>query len=144
MRKIRERFGFKQVVLVDDRGMLTAARIRGDVAGVEGLRWITTLRAPTIRKLVNADAVTAWFGQRDLAEITGDEFPGERLIVFRNPLLAAERQRERAELLAATETELEPIVAATQPQQPAATRCGRTSASASGRRSAATRWRSTS
>ena len=113
--KIRERFGLQQVVLVGDRGMLTAARIREDLAGVEGLRWITTLRAPTIRKLVNAGTVTAsLFDEHDLAEITSDEFPGERLIVCRNPLLAAERQRKRDELLAATEKELEPIVAATR------------------------------
>ena len=113
--KIRERFGLQQVVLVGDRGMLTAARIREDLAGVEGLRWITTLRAPTIRKLVNAGTVTAsLFDEHDLAEITSDEFPGERLIVCRNPLLAAERQRKRDELLAATDKELEPIVAATR------------------------------
>ena len=113
--KIRERFGLQHVVLVGDRGMLTAARIREDLQGVDGLRWITTLRAPTIRKLVNAGAVTAsLFDERDLAEITSDEFPGERLIVCRNPLLAAERQRKRVELLAATEKELAPIVAATR------------------------------
>ena len=113
--KIRDRFGLQQVVLVGDRGMLTAARIREDLAGVDGLRWITTLRAPTIRKLVNAGTVTpSLFDQRDLAEITSDEFPGERLIVCRNPLLAAERQRKRNELLAATEEELEPIVKATR------------------------------
>ena len=113
--KLRNRFGLQQVVLVGDRGMLTAARIREDLAGVEGLRWITTLRAPTIRKLVNAGTVTpSLFDERDLAEVTSDEFPGERLIVCRNPLLAAERHRKRDELLAATEKELEPIVAATR------------------------------
>ena len=113
--KIRDRFGLQQVVLVGDRGMLTAARIREDLVGVEGLRWITTLRAPTIRKLVNAGTVTpSLFDERDLAEVTSDEFPGERLIVCRNPLLAAERQRKRNELLAATEEELEPIVKATR------------------------------
>ena len=113
--KLRERFGLQQVVLVGDRGMLTAARIREDLADVEGLRWITTLRAPTIRKLVDAGTVTpSFFDERDLAEITSDEFPGERLIVCRNPLLAAERQRKRHELLAATEKDLEPIAAATR------------------------------
>ena len=113
--KIRERFGLQHVVLVGDRGMLTAARIREDLAGVDGLRWITTLRAPTIRKLVNAGAVTpSFFDERDLAEITSEEFPGERLIVCRNPLLAAERHRKRLELLAATEKDLEPIAAATR------------------------------
>ncbi len=113
--KIRDRFGLQQVVLVGDRGMLTAARIRENLAGVEGLRWITTLRAPTIRKLVNAGTVTpSLFDERDLAEVTSDEFPGERLIVCRNPLLAAQRRRKREELLAATEKDLEPIVAATR------------------------------
>ena len=113
--KIRGRFGLQQVVVVGDRGMLTAARIREDLQGVDGLRWITTLRAPTIRKLVNAGAVTpSLFDEHDLAELTSDEFPGERLIVCRNPLLAAERQRKRLELLAATEEQLAPIAAATR------------------------------
>ena len=113
--KLRQRFGLKRVVLVGDRGMLTAARIREDLAGVDGLRWITTLRAPTIRKLVAAGTVTpSLFDERDLAEVTSEEFPGERLIVCRNPLLAAERERKRQELLQATEKELEPIAAATR------------------------------
>ena len=113
--KLRQRFGLERVVLVGDRGMLTAARIREDLAGVDGLRWITTLRAPTIRKLVAAGKVTpSLFDQRDLAEITSDEFPGERLVVCRNPLLAAERGRKRQALLSATEAALEPIAAATR------------------------------
>ena len=113
--KLRSRFGLQRVVLVGDRGMLTAARIREDLASVDGLRWITTLRAPTIRKLVAAGTVTpSLFDERDLAEVTSNEFPGERLIVCRNPLLAAERHHKRNELLAATEKELEPIVAATR------------------------------
>ena len=118
--KIRSRFGLQRVVLVGDRGMLTAARIREDLASVDGLRWITTLRAPTIRKLVAAGTVTpSLFDERDLAEVTSNEFPGERLIVCRNPLLAAERHRKRNELLASTEKELEPIVAATRrPNKP--------------------------
>ena len=118
--KIRTRFGLHRVVLVGDRGMLTAARIREDLASVDGLRWITTLRAPTIRKLVAAGTVTpSLFDECDLAEVTSEDFPGERLIVCRNPLLAAERQRKRLELLAATEKELEPIVAATRrPKNP--------------------------
>ena len=113
--KLRDRFGLQQVVLVGHRGMLTAAPIREDLADVDGLRWITTLRAPTIRKLVTAGEVTpSLFDERDLAEITSEEFPGERLIVCRNPLLPAERQRKRQELLAATEKDLEPIAAATR------------------------------
>ena len=113
--KLRERFGLERVILVGDRGMLTAARIREDLAGVDGLRWITTLRAPTIRKLVAAGKVTpSLFDERDLAEVSSDEFPGERLVVCRNPLLAAERGRKREELLSATEKDLEPIAAATR------------------------------
>ena len=113
--KLRLRFGLARVVLVGDRGMLTAARIREDLAGVDGLRWITSLRAPAIRKLIADKTVhPSLFDQRDLAEVTSDDFPGERLIVCRNPRLAAERRRKRQELLAATEKLLEPIAAATR------------------------------
>ena len=113
--KIRNRFGLKRVVLVGDRGMLTGARIREDLQGIDGLRWITTLRAPTIRKLIAAGRVTpSLFDERDLAEISSPDFPGERLIVCRNPVLAEQRRRKRLELLAATEEKLAPIVTATQ------------------------------
>ena len=81
---------------------------------MDGLRWITSLRAPMIRKLLEAGTVTqSLFDERDLAEVTSEEFPGERLIVCRNPLLAAERHRKRQELLAATDENLAPIAAAT-------------------------------
>ena len=118
--KLRFRFGLARVVLVGDRGMLTSARIREDLAGVEGLRWITSLRAPAIRKLIADKTVhPSLFDQRDLAEVTSDDFPGERLIVCRNPRLAAERRRKRLELLAATEKLLEPIAHATRrPKRP--------------------------
>ena len=113
--KLRFRFGLARVVLVGDRGMLTSARIREDLAGVEGLRWITSLRAPAIRKLIADKTVhPSLFDQRDLAEVQSDDFPGERLIVCRNPRLAVERRRKRQELLAATEKLLEPIAAATR------------------------------
>ena len=112
--KIRHRFGLQRVVLVGDRGMLTGARIREDLKDVDGLRWITTLRAPTIRKLIKAGEVAqTMFDERDLAEISSPEFRGERLIVCRNPILADQRRRKRQELLAATEKELMPIVRAT-------------------------------
>ena len=116
--KIRNRFGLKRVVLVGDRGMLTGARIREDLQGCDGLRWITTLRAPTIRKLIaNGQVAQSMFDQRDLAEISSPDlpdFPRERLIVCRNPVLADQRHRKRLELLAATEEKLAPIVRATQ------------------------------
>ena len=89
MDKIRNRFGLQRVVLVGDRGMLTGARIREDLKGVDGLRWITTLRAPTIRKLIaNGEVAQSMFDERDLAEISSPDFPSERLIVCRNPVLA--------------------------------------------------------
>jgi hypothetical protein len=113
--KIRERFGLADVVLVGDRGMITSARIREDLAPVDGLRWITALRAPVIRTLLKRGAIErSLFDEVDLAEITSEDFPDERLIVCRNPLLAAERARKRGELLEATERELDKVVAATK------------------------------
>ena len=74
--KIRNRFGLQRVVLVGDRGMLTGARIREDLQGIDGLRWITTLRAPTIRKLIKTRQVAqTMFDERDLAEISSPDFP---------------------------------------------------------------------
>ena len=113
--KLRERFGLERVVLVGDRGMLTEARIREELRGQEGLEWITALRAPAIRSLVEqGNLQLSLLDQRDLATVTSPEYPGERLIVCKNPLLGEQRRRKREELLAATEQELEKIVAATR------------------------------
>ncbi len=113
--KVRKRFGVKRVVLVGDRGMITEARIREDLAPVEGLDWITALRAPAIKALAQQGVIQlSLFDERDLAEIISPDYPGERLIACRNPLLAAERTRKRGELLEATEEELNKIVAATK------------------------------
>ena len=113
--KLRERFALERVVLVGDRGMLTEARIREELRGQEGLEWITALRAPAIRALVEQGSLQpSLFDQRDLASITSPEYPGERLIVCNNPLLGEERRRKRQELLAATERELEKIAQATR------------------------------
>ena len=112
--KLRRRFGLSRVVLVGDRGMLTEARIREEVAPA-GLDWITTLRAPAIRELVSSGAVQrSMFDDTDLAEIRCDAYPGERLIVCRNERLAEQRAHKREALLQATEALLAPIVAATQ------------------------------
>lgn len=112
--KLRSRFGLKRVVLVGDRGMLTEARLREDVRPVEGLDWISALRAPAIRGLVNAGSLQlSLFDERDMAEITDPQYPGERLIVCRNPLLAVERARRRRDLIRATEKGLNEIVHAT-------------------------------
>lgn len=113
--KVKERFGLSRVVLVGDRGMITDARIREDLKPVAGLDWITALRAPAIRELVQRGSLQlSLFDQRELAEITDPRHPQERLIVCRNPLLAEERARKRAELLAATEAELRRIQKATR------------------------------
>ena len=111
---LRQRFNLSKVVLVGDRGMLTEARIREDVKPA-GLDWISALRGPAIRSLVEAgDIGMSLFDERDLVEITSDAYPGERLMVCRNPLLAEDRARKRAELLEATEALLEPITSATR------------------------------
>lgn len=113
--KVRERFGLRRVVLVGDRGMLTNARIREDLEGVEGLEWISALRFTDIRQLFRSGKVQpSLFEERDLAEIRAPEFPGERLIVCRNPLTAARRRRRREELLAATEAGLDKLIEATR------------------------------
>jgi hypothetical protein len=108
--KLKDRFGLSRVVLVGDRGMITAARIREDLAPA-GLDWITCLRAPAIQALANGPLQLSLFDDRDLAEISALDFPGERLIVCRNRELAAERARKREELLAASERELARIQA---------------------------------
>ena len=112
--KLRSRFGLSKVVRVGDRGMLTEARIREEVQPA-GLDWIGALRGPAIRKLVESGAVQlSLFDEKDLVQIRTDAYPGERLMVCRNPLLAGQRARKREELLQATEALLEPIVAATR------------------------------
>ena len=111
--KLRERFGLKRLVLVGDRGMLTAARIREDLKPAEGIEWVTALRGPAICKLVEGGALQrSLFDERDLAEIVSPDYPGERLIVCKNPLLAGERARKREELLKCTERDLDKIAAA--------------------------------
>ncbi len=115
IKKLRERFGITRVVLVGDRGMITEARIREDLAPIAGLDWITALRAPAIQALAASGVLQlSLFDQQDLAEITHPAYPGERLIVCKNPLLAEDRARKRHELLDATERALAPIAVATQ------------------------------
>lgn len=103
--KVRDRFGISEVVLVGDRGMLTSARI--ETLKGSGLSWISALRSDQIEGLVrDGDLQLGLFDERNLAEIRSPRFPGERLVVCRNPALATERARKREELLAATEREL--------------------------------------
>jgi hypothetical protein len=104
--KLKQRFKLERVVLIGDRGMITEARIEETVKPA-GLNFITALRAPTIRSLAEAGTIQlSLFDQRDLAEITSPDYPGERLVACRNPLLADERARKRRDLLDATEREL--------------------------------------
>jgi Transposase DDE domain len=105
--KIKQRFGLKHVVLVGDRGLITSARIAEDLAPA-GLDWLTALRAPAIHKLAGESGPLqlSLFDDRDLAEIESPDYPGERLIVCKNPALAEERRRKRGELLDATEQDL--------------------------------------
>jgi len=113
--KLRTRFKLERIVMVGDRGMLTEARIREELRPAQGLSWISALRAPALRKLMEQGAVQlSLFDERDLASVTSPDFPGERLLVCRNPLLAIERARKRQDLLACTEREFDKIVAATR------------------------------
>jgi Transposase DDE domain len=113
--KLKQRFGLQRVVVVGDRGMITSARIEADLKPA-GLDWITALRAPAIQALVAEDGPLqlSLFDQRDMAEIASPDYPGERLVVCKNPDLAAERRRKREDLLAATEQELARIKAAVE------------------------------
>ena len=116
--KVRQKFGLSRIIFVGDRGMLTSARLREDFHGVEGFGWVSALRTTEIQKLVaGAGFQFSLFDQRDFGEVHSPEFPGERLIACRNPLLQQERARKREELLQATERELQPIVEATQRQK---------------------------
>jgi ribosomal protein L18 len=110
--RVKDRFGITRVVLVGDRGMLTAARLREDVAPAQ-LDWITALRAPQVKKLARDGALQlTLFDTQDLAEISSPDFPGERLVACMNPFLEAERSRKRESLLQATEADLDKIAAA--------------------------------
>jgi transposase len=112
--KLKQRFGLSRVCLVGDRGMLTNARIRDEVRPAQ-LDWISALRAPQIKALVEDGALQlSLFDEQDLFEISSPQFPGERLVCCHNPVLAEQRTRKRQELLAATEKELTPIAAATR------------------------------
>jgi hypothetical protein len=110
---VRDRFGLADLVMVGDRGMITTTRIDALKQHTQ-LGWLTCLRAPAIATLAADDGPLQMtlFDQQDLAEITHPDYPGERLIACRNPLLAAERTRKRDDLLAATEALLAPVIAA--------------------------------
>jgi hypothetical protein len=119
---VRDKFGLAQMVMAGDRGMITSARIAAlnqledGTQRPDGYGWITALRAPAIRKLMAGDGPLqlSLFDEQDLAEITSPDFPGERLVACRNPVLAAGRARKREDLLAATGKLLAPLIARVQ------------------------------
>ena len=119
---VRDTFGLEKMVMVGDRGMITSARIAAlnqpedDGTAPSRYGWITALRAPAIKKLAADDGPLqlSLFDEQDLAEITSPDFPGERLVCCRNPVLAQERARKREDLLAATEKLLAPVAARVQ------------------------------
>jgi hypothetical protein len=116
---VRDKFGLAQMVTVGDRGMITSARIAALNQREDGTprpdpyEWITALRAPAVRKLMaeGGPLQLSLFDEQDLAEITSPDFPGERLVACRNPVLAADRARKREDLLQATEKLLAPLTA---------------------------------
>jgi hypothetical protein len=116
---VRDKFSLRKMVMVGDRGMITSARIAAlnqledGTARPDPYGWITALRAPAIKRLMaeGGPLQMSLFDQQDLAEITCDDYPGERLVACRNPVLAAERARKREDLLQATEKLLAPVIA---------------------------------
>ncbi|MFI5269043.1 MAG: IS1634 family transposase, partial [Chloroflexota bacterium] len=100
--KVKDRFGVADVVWVGDRGMVTGAQVR-QLQEVAGLSWVTALRAPTIEQLIDAGSIqTSFFDTHNLAEVTDPRYPGERLVVCHNPLLAEKRVHKREDMLLAT------------------------------------------
>jgi hypothetical protein len=107
--RLGKRFKLGRIVLVGDRGVLTSTQI-GLLRKHPGLGWISALRAPAIRALVEQGPLQrSLFDETNLAEIASPEYPGERLVACFNPVLAEERRRTRGELLAETEKALEKI-----------------------------------
>src|SRR6202045_4653623 len=112
---VRGKFTLQQMIMVGDRGMITSARI-AELRKLDGMAWITCLRGPAIKKLMADDGPLqlSLFDEQDLAEIRSPDYPGERLIACRNPVLAAERARKREDLLTSTEADLAAITARVQ------------------------------
>jgi len=112
--KVRERFNIKKMVLVGDRGMISQTQI-DKLIEMEGIDWISALRSTQIRQLMEDGTIElSLFAERNLGEFTHPDFPGERLVVCRNPLMAEERVRTRQSLLAATMRELDKVVGMVQ------------------------------
>ena len=112
--KIRERFGLQRIIFVGDRGMIKQARIEA-LRAKGGVDWVSALDSRQVQRLRDGGAIQlSLFDEKDLVEIQSEDFPGERVVVCRNPALATERARKRRELLAATEAALDKVVASVQ------------------------------
>ena len=121
--KVRKGWGIENVVWVSDRGILTNSKIKELVKPIEGLDYITGLTKPQIRKLAEVEVIQlGLFDQVNLVEFESEDYPEERLIACRNPLIAQKNQLQREALLEATEKELDLIVQATQREKRAALR----------------------
>ena len=113
--KVRKGWGIENVVWVSDRGILTNSKINELVKPIEGLDYITGLTKPQIRKLAEVEVIQlGLFEQVNLVEFESEDYPEERLIACRNPLIAQKNQQQREALLEAVEKELDLIVQATQ------------------------------
>jgi transposase len=113
--KVRKRFGIKNVVWVTDRGILTNSKINELVKPVEGLDYISGLTKVNIRKLAEVEAIQlGLFDELNLVEFESEDYPDERLIACRNPLIAQKNQRQREELLQIAEEQFDLIVTATK------------------------------
>ncbi len=110
--RVRRDFGIERLIMVGDRGMITGTRI-SDLRKLDGMDWITALKAPAIAKLAHdaGPLQMSLFDTHNFAEITHPDYPGERLICCHNPVLAANRARTREDLLTATENDLAKIKA---------------------------------
>jgi len=109
--KVKDRFGVADVIWVGDRGMITSTQV-AQLRALAGLSWVTALRAPTIQQLVEAGSIQmSLLDTHDLAEVTDARYPGERLVLCFNPLLAEERAKRREDMLQATEKELAKVSA---------------------------------
>jgi hypothetical protein len=108
--KLKQRFGLSRVIVVCDRGFATKANVEL-LSASEGVGWITALKAPQVQKLVKQGVLQlSLFDEQNICEIACEQlYPAERLVVCRNPLVAAERARKRDALLAGTEHQLEQI-----------------------------------
>ena len=118
--KLKERFGIAKIIWVGARGIISSTTIQKHFHNNQerSFDWISALRATQIRSLVEQESIQlSLFDEHNIAEISSDDYPGERLIACRNPMLAAERAKTREELLQATEKELSKIVAATTRQK---------------------------